>query len=122
MKNLLILLMLLPAFALHAQNDKLDTLVVRTSAVCDMCVTTIESEMIYEKGVKKVTVDLAAVTVTVQYDPRKTNPDALRKGVTKLGYYADDLAGDPKAFANLPACCQKEGCGLPAGSPKAPVE
>lgn len=122
MRNLLMLLMVLPAFALHAQSSKLDSVAIHTSAVCDMCVVTIESEMIYEKGVKKVHVDLDSKTISVQYDPRKTGPDALRKAVTKLGYYADDMPGDAKAKAALPECCQAEGCGMPAGAPHAPVE
>lgn len=94
-----------------AQSKSLESITIRTSAVCDMCVTTIESNVIYEKGVKKVKVDLDKSTIVVDYDPRKTTPDAIRKAITRLGYYADDLPGDPKAFADLPACCQKEGCG-----------
>ena len=116
------LLMLLPAFALHAQSSKLDSIAIHTSAVCDMCVVTIESEMIYEKGVKKVHVDLDSKMISVHYDPRRTGPDALRKAVTKLGYYADDMPGDAKAKAALPECCQSEGCAMPAVMPKAPVE
>lgn len=122
MRNLLLLLLLLPAFAAHAQSKKTETLEIRTSAVCDMCIVTIEGEMIYEKGVKKVKLDLATNVISVEYDPRKTNPDALRKAVTKLGYYADDLPGDPKAFAALPDCCQKEGCGKPAAPASAPEQ
>ena len=122
MRNLLMLLMLLPAFAVHAQSNKLDSVAIHTSAVCDMCVETIESEMIYEKGVKKVHVDLDSKMISVQFDPRKTDPDALRKAVTKLGYYADDMPGDAKAKAALPECCQAEGCGMPAGAPHSPVD
>lgn len=96
-----------------AQSKSLESISIRTSAVCDMCVTTIEGNLIYEKGVKKVKVDLGLNTIVVDYDPRKTTPDAIRTAITKLGYYADDLPGDPKAFAELPACCQKEGCGKP---------
>lgn len=122
MKNLLMMLMLMPAFAVQAQSKKTETIDIRTSAVCDMCVVTIEGELIYEKGVKKVKLDLASNVIAVEYDPRKTDPDALRKAVTELGYYADDLPGDPKAFAALPDCCQKEGCGKPMAAPSGPME
>jgi copper chaperone CopZ len=87
---------------------------IRTSSVCDMCEKTIEEGLIYEKGVKKVDLDLATNVIHVSYDPKRTGPDKIRKAVTMLGYYADDLPGDAKAFQNLPACCQKEGCGKPA--------
>ena len=87
---------------------------IRTSTVCDMCVATIKENLIYEKGVERIDVDLATSTIHVDYNPRKNNPDALRLAVTQLGYYADDMPGDPAAFKKLPACCQKEGCGKPA--------
>ncbi len=95
-------------------KKKVEHLDIRTSTVCDMCETTIEENLIYEKGVKSVNVDLAHNSIHIEYDPKKTTPDAIRTAVTKLGYYADDLPGDEKAFKNLPACCQKEGCGKKA--------
>jgi len=114
MKKLLAAFLVLAAAVVQAQDKKkTETITVRTSAVCDMCVTTIEGNVIYEKGVKKVKVDLDANTIQVEYDPKKTTPDAIRLAITKLGYYADDLPGDPKAFRDLPDCCQKEGCGQP---------
>lgn len=94
-----------------AQDKKLEHLDIRTSTVCDMCETTIEENLIYERGVKSVNVDLATSQIHVEFDPRKTSPDAIRAAVTKLGYSADDLPGDEAAFKNLPTCCQKEGCG-----------
>lgn len=76
-----------------------------------MCVKTIQDNMIYEKGVKKVTVDLATSTVHLDYDVRKNTPEKLRAALVELGYAADGTPGDAKAFARLPECCQKEGCG-----------
>ena len=114
MKKLITLLLILVSATAWAQGKKLETITVRTSAVCDMCVTTIESNVIYEKGVKKVKVDRRANTIVVDSDPRKTGPAAIRQAIVRLGYYADDIPGDPPAFANQPACCQKEGCGKPA--------
>jgi copper chaperone CopZ len=112
-KILLLLLALGVMLPMKAQDKKNAHLDIRTSTVCDMCEKTIETELIYEKGVKKVDVDLATNTIHVEYDARKTSPETIRLAVTKLGYYADDMPGDPKAFAKLPACCQKEGCGKP---------
>jgi copper chaperone CopZ len=96
-----------------SDRKKFAELDIHTSTVCDMCEKTIEENMIYEKGVKSVTVDLATNSIHLEYDAKKTDPDKLRLAVTKLGYYADDLPGDPIAFKGLPACCQKEGCGKP---------
>jgi len=114
---LLLMVLLITGAPAIAQKDKANDVVeIRTSSVCDMCERTIEDNLIYEKGVKKVELDLTTSIVRVEYDAHKTTPDAIRVALTKLGYFADDLPGDPKAFQELPACCQKEGCG------KAPVE
>ena len=32
----------------------------------------------------------------------------LKKAVTKVGYDADDLPADPKAYDDLPKCCKKD--------------
>ncbi len=111
MRTFILLIAMLPALAMQGQGKNIESLEVRTTAVCDMCVTTIEGEMIYEKGVKKVNLDLASNIIHVDYDTRKTTPEDIRTAITKLGYSADEQPGDPQAFAKLPACCQKEGCG-----------
>jgi periplasmic mercuric ion binding protein len=112
MRTFLITLCFFAAVAVQAQDKKkTSTLDIRTSAVCGMCEKTIEGNLIYEKGVKAVDLDLLTSMVKVEYDPKKTTPEAIRTALTKLGYYADDLPGDEKAFRDLPECCQKEGCG-----------
>lgn len=125
MKKSIILSLFLSASGLMAQetyapqqgDKKLAHLDIHTSTVCDMCEKTIEENLIYEKGVKKVSVDLAKSEIHVEYDPKKNTPEALRKAVSKLGYMADDIPGDEVAFKKLPLCCQKEGCGKPAPKP-----
>lgn len=116
MRTMITLALALALSSLQAQDKKNTTvdLDIRTSSVCDMCEKTIEDGLIYEKGVKKVDLDLATNIIHVSYDPKRTDADKLRAAVSKLGYYADDLPGEEKAFRNLPACCQKEGCGKPA--------
>lgn len=111
MRTLIILSFLALGLAATAQSKKTAQLAIVSSTVCDMCVETIQSNLIYEKGVKKVTVDLATSTVNVEYDAKKNTPEALRAALINLGYSADGVPGDAKAFAKLPACCQKEGCG-----------
>ena len=67
----------------QAQDKKSITadLDIRTSSVCDMCEKTIESGLIYEKGVKKVDLDLATSTIHVTYDPKRTDAEKLRHAV-----------------------------------------
>ncbi len=110
MRTAIILLAFLAAGTANGQKQ-LAQLDIVSSTVCDMCKETIEKELIYEKGVKKVDVDLAASRVHVEYDAKKNTPEKLRAALIKLGYAADGTPGDPVAFKKLPACCQKEGCG-----------
>ncbi len=94
---------------------------IHTNAVCDMCERTLETELLYEKGVKHVDVDLATNIIHLDVDAKKTDIVKLRHAVSQLGYAADDLLPDAKAREHLPDCCRKEGCGLPA-SPEAPKQ
>jgi periplasmic mercuric ion binding protein len=80
---------------------------IKTSAVCGMCEERIETNIAYEKGVKKVELDDATKIVTIGFDPRKTDPDSLRKAISELGYDADDVPANKEAYDKLPACCQK---------------
>ncbi|MBV6406049.1 MAG: heavy-metal-associated domain-containing protein [Flavobacteriales bacterium] len=111
MRTIIITLIALWAAPAFAQKGQDTVLTIASSTVCDMCERTIEENLIYEKGVRKVEVDLATSTVHVTYNAAKNTPDRLRAALVKLGYSADGVPGDAKAFAKLPECCQKEGCG-----------
>lgn len=124
MKNLLrtgVFLLLLVAGRTQAQDadqSNYASLDIHSNAVCDMCQNTIQTEMLYVKGVQAVKVDLETNTIHVDYKAKKTDPDKLRQAVAKLGYMADNLMPDPEARKALPDCCQKEGCGLPGAKKK----
>jgi cation transport ATPase len=85
-----------------------EEITIKTSAVCGMCKERIEHDMSYAKGVKSVFLNLETKELTVGYNPKKTTPEGLRKAVSKIGYEADNVAADPKAYAKLPACCRKD--------------
>ena len=112
MKNILTAALILIGVSAAAQKHN-DTLLVKSTTICDMCEKTIETELIYEKGVQKVAVNLEDATVEVVYDSRKTTPAAIRAAISKLGYMADDVPADEAAWNKLPACCKNAGCGKP---------
>lgn len=87
----------------YAQSD---TIVVQTSSVCNTCKKTIERDLSFEKGIKSSSLDVATSKLTVIYDSRKTTPEKIRQRISKIGYDADDIKRDPKAFKKLPGCCQ----------------
>ena len=64
--------------------------------------------MAFEKGVTSVELDDKTKIVTISYKTAKTDPDKLRKAISKLGYDADDVEAAPDAYAKLPACCKKD--------------
>jgi len=80
---------------------------IQTSAICGDCEERIESNIAFEKGVKKVELNDETKVVTIGFDPRKTDADKLRTAISNLGYDADDVAADQEAHDKLPACCQK---------------
>lgn len=93
----------------HAQSpQKSDTVTIQTSAVCGQCKDRIEQGLAFEKGIKNATLDQETKKVTVIYNPSKTNADAIRRAIAKLGYDADRVAADPKAYVKLPPCCKKD--------------
>ena len=106
MKNILLVV---TAFFLtvnvFAQNAEVK---IKTTAVCDMCKETIEHDLLFEKGIKKVTLDLETKVVTVVYNPKKTDEEKIRIAIAKIGYDADSIPADSTAYSKLPACCKKD--------------
>ena len=88
--------------------DKNIEIKIKTSAVCGMCKDRIEQGLAFEKGIKDVILDVETKICTVKYNPSKTTPEDIRKAISKLGYDADDVLADEKAYEKLPACCKKD--------------
>jgi periplasmic mercuric ion binding protein len=90
------------------QQKKIDTVAIKTSAVCGMCKDRIESALAFEKGVKSSTLDVDTKVATIIYNPVKTSPGKLRIVLSKLGYDADTIPANQAAYNKLPACCKKD--------------
>ncbi len=112
MKKLIIILLLgifvSPSFA----KEKTETIVIRTSIVCDHCLNcescgpNINFATRRVKGVTKMKIDPDAGTITVTYRTDKTNPDEIRKAISASGYDADNVKADPMAYQKLDGCCK----------------
>ncbi|MEI7663023.1 MAG: heavy metal-associated domain-containing protein [Bacteroidota bacterium] len=90
------------------QEKKIESIRIKTSAMCKQCKDRIENGLAYEKGVKDVVLDVETKVVTIRYNTKATTPDVLRKKISKLGYDADDVPLDKAAYDKLPACCKKD--------------
>jgi len=125
MKRIIILaLVSLITLGVSAQQTKTaskkeQTVTIQTNGVCQKCADKFKENVPYFKGVKSYSYDMSTSKLTITYDASRTNPDQLRKEISKLGYNADNVAADPDARAKLPACCRVEkgkgGCGHHGG-------
>jgi periplasmic mercuric ion binding protein len=111
MKNMksmfIIAMMTLFTTFVKAQEAGTAELKVKTSAICEECKARIEKDLAFEKGVKKSTLDLETKIVTVTYNPEKTTPEKIREAIANIGYDADKVMANQRAFNKLPKCCQK---------------
>lgn len=105
---LLSMVIALVSFGVQAQGKNEKTVKIKTSAVCDMCKTTLEKAMAYEKGVKQSSLDVESKILTVVFDARKTDAEKIKKAVTETGYDADDMPAQERAYKRLDDCCKKE--------------
>ncbi len=108
MKNLTVLFItfFLTSSVLSA-GPKVETIKIKTSSQCGDCKERIEEALAFEKGVKSSALDLETKIVTVTYKAGKTTPEKIRKAISKVGYDADDVPAENKAYGKLPACCKK---------------
>ena len=102
--------MMLVSMAAQAQTQKkgVETVKIKTSAVCDMCKKTLEKSMAYEKGVKSSSLDVDSKMLTVVYDSKKTDAQKIREAVNATGYDADNKPAQERAYNRLDDCCKKE--------------
>ena len=112
MKSIKLLIVVIFSFlqllSFSAQTKELTEVKIKTSAVCDMCKTTLEKAMAYEKGVKQSSLDVELAILTVAYNPNKTNAEKIKKAITEAGYDADELVANTRAYNKLNACCKKD--------------
>ncbi len=110
MKRIIMFCLLFSFLSIYvqAQNaNKEEKIVIKTSAQCEQCKERIEKALAYERGVKKAELNLETKEVSVWYKPSKTTPEKIRKAISLVGYDADDVTAEPKAYSKLPACCKK---------------
>jgi len=100
------LLLAAGSFAQEAEKKAVETVKIKTTAECDMCKNTIEKKLIYEKGVKSVSVDVDSRIATVEYKTAKTDVAKIREAISDLGYDADEVKADSKGYDALPQCCK----------------
>ena len=79
---------------------------------CEACQKKIEKNIVHEKGVKAMEVNLEKKTVALTYDAKRTDAGKLQAALVKLGYKASVSKGEKK-------CCSEgaTGCKDVAAAP-----
>ncbi len=109
MKPIFILTAILLSFGTSfAQNKGVETVQIKTSAVCEMCKETIEKEMSFTKGVTEASLDVKSAMLTVSFRSNKTSIETIRQAINSIGYDADDSPATPEAYEKLHGCCKKD--------------
>lgn len=99
-------------FAIAAKGT--EKIVIKTTihcdhcTVCESCAPWLNKELKYITGVKFASLDVKAMTFTIEYNSAKTTPAKIRTAISKLGYDADDVKADATAYSKLDGCCKKK--------------
>lgn len=70
----------------NVKKAAVKTVTFNVSMHCKNCVKKINDNVAFEKGVKDLSVSLDSKTVTVTYDPARTDVAKLKAALEKLGY------------------------------------
>ena len=110
MKNIIfIALLFISCTTLGQKKQNIDTVYIKTSALCGDCKDRIETALNFQKGVKYAELNLETKIATCVYKPSKVSLNELRLSLVRVGYDADDMKADPEAVKLLPKCCQPGG-------------
>lgn len=89
-----------------AKNKNEVTEKITTSAVCTMCKDRIESNLKKIDGILESSLDVNSKVLTVKFDKTKITLDDIRKKLSDIGYDADNVKRDVRAYKKLPPCCK----------------
>ena len=92
------LLILLSSLVLLAAGKGLRVLVMTPTPQmhCESCENKIKKNLRFEKGVVKIETSVEAQTVTVTYNPAKTNVENIQAAMKKIGYDTKIVSDHPK--------------------------
>lgn len=101
--SLLILVSASTSFA-QKKAPKVKTLEFNVTGVCKMCKERIENATLI-KGVKSAEWDKLAQTLSVIYNPKKTDEETIHEAVASHGHDTEKVKASEEAYKKLPDCC-----------------
>jgi copper chaperone CopZ len=112
MKNIIAIFGLLLVFTfvstnlLRAEDTNISEVNIKTSATCDMCKTKIEKYVNKMEGIQKSDLNLDSKIIYVKFDKTKVTVEDIKNTIKDLGYNADEVKRDERAYKKLPKCCK----------------
>lgn len=88
-------------------SNDVSQMIIKTSAVCEMCVEKIESKVNALNGVKSAKLHLPSKSLSVQFDNKKVKYEEICTAINEIGYDANEFKADEKLVNSLPACCKR---------------
>lgn len=89
----------------HSKMNHSQTETLKVSGNCTMCKATIEKAAKVE-GVTKADWSVKTKTLSVTFDPAKTDMAQVGKKIAGAGYDNEKVKADDKIYGSLPACCK----------------
>ena len=74
---------------------------------CETCGLKFQTNILKIKGVKTYELDEKKMTITVYFNPQKTDLNNIKTAISKMGYDADEIKADALAYEQLDGCCKK---------------
>lgn len=107
MRKLFFVMMLAAMTATANAKSESDTLVVTTTPQmhCANCENKIKDGLRFEKGVKDIITSVENQTVTIVYNPKKTDKNKLEATFPKFGYQAREVKKGEKVARNMDEQC-----------------
>ena len=102
-KLFFLMAMLLSFTIAIAADNKATEVFTLDHQMSEHCEKKIKENLRFEKGVSDIAVSLKENTITIKYNPKKTDTEKLIKAFKKIGFNAS--VTDPKNYSADPATC-----------------
>ncbi|MBN2890831.1 MAG: heavy-metal-associated domain-containing protein [Bacteroidales bacterium] len=87
-KTLIITTLLLIIASFSYGQKQISTVEILTNPHCEACKKTIETELVYTKGIKDAELSMDTKIITIKYNESKISDKEIMKKIIDLGYTA----------------------------------
>ena len=103
---------LLVSAVVFAKSEKAVEVFTLDHQMSSMCEKKIKENLRFEKGISKIEVSLKDNTITITFDPKKTDTEKIIEGFRKIGFTAFPVEETVKECTGTHGC--SHGCCTPA--------